>query len=165
MMRHHAVHSRASQAHFVRHDSSRRIRLAVFTFAITGTLTGCLGEFAIDADHLVCAPSAIRCDEICTEIAEDPNHCGECDRACDEDSICVEGDCVPAGDGDGDGDDDTTPEDGGDGDGDGDTGGECDPATGMNCAEDTTGGDCDPNTGENCPPDGSTAGTAGTADG
>jgi hypothetical protein len=156
---------------------------------LAGVATGCLSEFAIDAGHLLCAPSLVRCEEACTSLADDPQHCGECGRACDDGLVCVEGDCtVGDGGGDGDGDDCDPNADGdcgdgdgddcdpsadgdcGDGDGDDDTdpvdmGGECDPATGQDCEGGATDGDCDPSTGENCGADGSAANARDDASG
>lgn len=42
----------------------------------------------------VCAAGARRCGGACTDVARDPNHCGDCGKACGAGESCRSGACV-----------------------------------------------------------------------
>jgi len=55
--------------------------------------TGCGGDTVCDAGECVCADGSDQCGEVCTDLASDANHCGECDQTCAAGVACVDGAC------------------------------------------------------------------------
>ena len=42
-----------------------------------------------------CDIGETRCDGVCVDLDEDPDHCGDCDTDCIDDDVCSEGMCAP----------------------------------------------------------------------
>ncbi len=43
-------------------------------------------------DDCLCRPGLSRCGEVCVDLRTDPQHCGDCERTCDE-VVCQDGEC------------------------------------------------------------------------
>jgi len=60
-----------------------------------GGALGCTSACAYDESACVdCAPDEILCGDHCANLESDPDHCGDCQTACDPDELCVAGGCV-----------------------------------------------------------------------
>lgn len=63
----------------------------------TGGVSGTGGTSAMDAGSTGteprCASGQILCNSVCTDVANDDNHCGNCDTACSGGASCVSGAC------------------------------------------------------------------------
>jgi hypothetical protein len=40
-----------------------------------------------------CLAGQTRCGSVCSELATDPRHCGNCDHSCEPGQVCVEATC------------------------------------------------------------------------
>jgi hypothetical protein len=57
--------------------------------------SGCALQYVVPDDGTPqCMPDETSCDDICVDADVDPDHCGGCGITCDDDEICVAGDCV-----------------------------------------------------------------------
>jgi len=47
-------------------------------------------------DEVGCSPGLVECGHSCVDLESHPLHCNACNRACDGDQVCIEGDCLDA---------------------------------------------------------------------
>lgn len=51
----------------------------------------CCGSFSSERDNRCCIFGG---EEVCSDVMNDPNHCGECGNFCGEDQVCCDGECA-----------------------------------------------------------------------
>ena len=84
-------------------------RLGLLGLALWGTGCGCGDDAAVsdgdadtdsdtETDPANCDAGEVFCDPGCYDLSRDPQHCGDCDRACLPGSTCDAGECVSGGD-------------------------------------------------------------------
>jgi len=61
-----------------------------------GSPEGSLPDAAVEAEAAACPPSRVACSGTCVDLSSDPNHCGNCARACGVLEACVNGSCSAA---------------------------------------------------------------------
>lgn len=47
-------------------------------------------------DDLGCGSGLAECEQSCVDLTSHPLHCNACNRACDGDQVCIDGDCLDA---------------------------------------------------------------------
>lgn len=45
-------------------------------------------------DDVGCGPGLAECGQSCVDLTSHPLHCDACNRACDGDQVCIDGDCL-----------------------------------------------------------------------
>jgi hypothetical protein len=56
---------------------------------------GCEGASCCDGPcEVVCDESLHKCGSTCTDLSQDPQHCGSCETVCDPGKLCQDGHCV-----------------------------------------------------------------------
>lgn len=53
-------------------------------------------ELPEEGNNIRCSASEISCDEICIDPMTDSNNCGECGTICQENDVCLDGECIDA---------------------------------------------------------------------
>ncbi len=57
---------------------------------------GCALQYVVPGDDTggMCPPDETSCDGVCTDVDDDPEHCGACSIGCDAGEACIDGACT-----------------------------------------------------------------------